>query len=343
MNVRLASRPAPPGSYSGRTHAPRPQNPRPADARRHGFGFVQYPCHFPRLDAGIAGVVGRHRGRADHADRADRDENVAVAGRAQLVDHGIDPPDVVGEHRAPAQPHPERRPRQRPDLRRPGTRRVDGDGAVHVERVTAAQIAQRRADDPPVLLAECFDAVISQEAGAPGRLRAFLERVQQIPRVACAVRHFVDRFELRVERPLAPPRLAERDFARLDADRRAARQPLIDVGLIVARTQHEIAAGRLNRLRRNSAHDAVLVDTLERAFRVAHGVAPARMQQPVIAPARPGSEVAHVGEDHAHAAQRQIPGDAAARRPPADHQYVRFHDYADHAEAKSSYTGVIVT
>ena len=142
--------------------------------------------------------------------------------------------------------------------------------------------------------------------------------MEQVPRVAGAVGDFVDRFEFGVERRFAFERSLSETALRLDADGGAAREPLIDVGLIVAGAEHEKAAGRLNRLRRDPPHDLVLVDALFGALGVADGVAPAGVQQPVIAPAGPGGEVAHLGEDDANTTQRQIPRQPRAGRAAAD-------------------------
>ncbi len=71
-------------------------------------------------------------------------------------------------------------------------------------------------------------------------------------------------------------------------------------------------------MRRDLADDTVFVNALFGAFGVAHGVAPAGMQQAVITSARASRQIAHLGEHDAHAAQRQIPRDAAAGRPAAN-------------------------
>ncbi len=108
------------------------------------------------------------------------------------------------------------------------------------------------------------------------------------------------------------------DLLGLDAARAASRQPLVGVGRVVVRRRDEEAAGVLDGVRHDPAQDAVLVDALARRFGVAHGVAPAGVQQPVVAAGRAVGQIAPLDQRHAQPAQRQVQRGPAARRAAAD-------------------------
>ena len=97
--------------------------------------------------------------------------------------------------------------------------------------------------------------------------------------------------------------------------------------VVVGRGEEE-AAGVLDGVRHDLAQDAVLFDALARRLRVVHRIAPARMQQAVVAPRRAVGQVGALDQRHPQAAQCQVQGRPAAGRAAADHQDIVFLGHA---------------
>ena len=67
-----------------------------------------------------------------------------------------------------------------------------------------------------------------------------------------------------------------------------------------------------------------------RRLRIAHGIAPARVQQAVIAPRRAVGQIGPLDQRHPQPAQRQVERRPAAGGAAADHQDVEFLGHCVH-------------
>ncbi len=220
---------------------------------------------------------------------------------------------------------------QRCDGFRPRPGRVDRRLTADARRLAGAHIDDIDAGQTSLFDVETLCAVVGQELRSCP-LGTILQRVQQIPRVAGAIGDFVDCDQLGIEGAFALARFGDRDLVRGDAHVLAASQPLVDIALVVTGAENEVAAGILQHVGRDLAQQQILVDALFGAFRVPHGVAAAAVQQAVIAPARACSQVTHLDQDHAQAAQSGVPGDAAAGGTAANDDQIgferSFHEFA---------------
>ena len=104
---------------------------------------------------------------------------------------------------------------------------------------------------------------------------------------------------------------------------------------IVVRGGDEEAAGVLDGVRHDPAQDAVLFDALARGLGVAHRVAAARVQQPVVAAGSAVGQIVALDQRDPQPAERQVQRRAATRRAAADHEDIVFlvHIAPDDREA----------
>jgi len=93
-------------------------------------------------------------------------------------------------------------------------------------------------------------------------------------------------------------------------------------GTRIVRRRDEIAAGVLDAGGRDPAQYLVLGDALARRGRVLDDVAAARMEQPVVAPARAAAEVALLDEERVQASPGEIAKETRARGSAADDEGV---------------------
>ena len=132
-----------------RPHAgPHPQRARPAETGHEPLAVVEHLVDLVLGDRQLVGVGGADVGRADHAHRADRDEDVAVRGHDQPVDHRVHQAVVHGDHDplaggdvdALAAGHLR-------DLGDPGPGGVEDEAGLDVDLLAGQLVAQARAAD----------------------------------------------------------------------------------------------------------------------------------------------------------------------------------------------------
>ena len=125
-----------------------------------------------------------------------------------------------------------------------------------------------------------------------------------------------------VQQRLGGEQLGERHGLGLDARRGACGWKAVEVVVRVVRGGDEVAAGELQRGRRDPPQDRVLGRAVARRQRIALDVAAAGVEEAVVAAARARREVAALDEERPHAAHRQVAQDAGAGRAPADDEDV---------------------
>ena len=296
---------------------PGPQRAHLAEAGHHLLALFQQLAHFPALDAGVVRVGHVDRGRADDGHGADRHQDVAVAGRVAAVDDGVD--EAVGhrDHRALAGAHGDRAAGHAGDLPGPRARGVDDQRGGQVALVARAPVAHGCAGHLAARDRQADDLVVGEHRAALG-LDGRAERSQHVEGVGRGIRDAEGAGDGRVERRLFLEHLRDADLRGLDVAFAAGVDPLVRVGRVVVGGRDEEAAGVLDGVRHDPAQDAVLLDALARRFRVAHGVASARMQQPVVAARRAVGQIGPLDQRHPQPAQRQVERGPAARRAAAD-------------------------
>jgi len=298
---------------------PGAQRPRAPEAGDQRLAFVQHLAHFPGFDPVVIRAGDGHRCRADHADRAHRHQDVAVIRRAQAVDDRVDPADVHGNHHAPAPADAQIVPGQRRDLARPGAAGVEHPAGIHNDS-RSVRAAQRR-PHPIRGIGQAGHPVIEQEARAEA-LRRAAEGMAEVKAIDRPIRHEEGADQVRPQGRLPAPQGGDGDPGRFDAGSRAGGYPLIGVIRGILRRGNKDAARVFHNAGGDPAQDAVFGNAFAGRFGVAHGIAPAGVQQPVKAAGSPGGQVAPVGQDHAQPATGQIVGGAHAGRPAADHQRI---------------------
>ena len=102
----------------------------------------------------------------------------------------------------------------------------------------------------------------------------------------------------------------------------AARHKAIGVALVVGGCYHKQAASIFQTVRHDPAQHFIFVRALGGRLRVFHHVAPAAVQQAVVAPAGAVGQVALFHQHRAHAAQRQVAQHAHASGAAANHQNI---------------------
>ena len=132
------------------------------------------------------------------------------------------------------------------------------------------------------------------------------------------IRHAEAAPDLRVEQRLFFEHLRQRHLFHRDAGLLAACHEALGVSGVVFRGEDEEAAGIFDALRHDAAQDAVLFDALMGRLRVFDRIAPAGVQQAVVAPAGAVAQVAPFDQHGLEAAHRQVARQAGARRAAAD-------------------------
>ncbi len=191
---------------------------------------------------------------------------------------------------------------------------------VDMHILAGAQIFADRACHA-LLALDRFDIMVGQHLRAmlPGVLGV---RARRQERVGRSVADGEGAADARVEQRLALERLAHGDLADRHLGILAALEEALGVGLIVGGGDDEKTAGVLEAVRHDPAQDLVLDGALGGRLRVLDDIAPAAVQQPVVAPAGAVGQVALLHQHGADAAQRQVAQDAHARRAAADDQHI---------------------
>ena len=165
--------------------------------------------------------------------------------------------------------------------------------------------------------------VVGKDVRLAAPLGAARKRPHGLPRVDAGVGHPERARDPAVQARLLLERCVRLDLLAVDAGGAAALGEAIGVVRVVVRRRHEQPARVLDAVRDDPAQDPVLDDALLGRLGVLDHVAPARVQQPVEAPARALAQVEPVREHHPQPAQRGVPGHAGARRAAADHEHIR--------------------
>ena len=169
-----------------RPHAHRPRrggSPARASRRRRACG--RPPSLMDRV---VIGVVGVLVGRADDADGADGDEDVAVGRHLAAVDDRVHQPVVHRDHDPAARQDADALDaRHLGDVPRPRARRVDGDARLDVGLLARAPVAHARARDFVAVAVHGDRRVVGQHARA-ALLRAARHRPDRLPHVDAARR-----------------------------------------------------------------------------------------------------------------------------------------------------------
>ena len=129
-------------------------------------------------DRVVVGVVGVLVGRADHADGADGDEDVAVGRHLAAVDDRVHQPVVHRDHDPAARQDADALDAGHVgDVPGPRAGRVDGDARLHVGLLARARVAQARARDLVAVAVHGDGRVVGQHARA-----ALLRAARHAPR-----------------------------------------------------------------------------------------------------------------------------------------------------------------
>ena len=315
------------GVLEERAHAgPDAQRPRLLEAGHEALALLEHRVDLVLVDRVVVGVLGVDVGRADDADGADRDDDVAVGGHRAAVDDRVHQPVVHRDHDPPAREDADALDAGHlRDAPGPRAGSVDRDARLDVGLLAGALVAQARARDLVAVAVDGDRPVIGEHAGA-ALLRAARHRPDQLPHLDVAIGHAEDARDPRVQARLLAQRLRRIDLLARHAGRPAALGEAIRVRGVVERGGDEEAAGVLDAVGGDLAHDHVLGDALLRRVRVLDRVAPARVQQPVEAPARALGQVGAVGEDDVEAAQGGVPRHAGAGGAAADDEDVGAED-----------------
>ena len=198
---------------------------------------------------------------------------------------------------------------------------VDRDARLYVGLLAGALVAQARARDLVAVAVDGDRPVIGEHPGA-ALLRAARHRPHHLPHLDVAIGYPEDARDLGVQARLLAQCQRRIDLLTRHAGGAAALGEAVRVRRVVERGRDEEAAGVLDAVGSDLAQDHVLADALLRRVRVLDGVAPARMQQPVEAPARAFGQVGAVDEDDVEAAQGGVPRHAGAGGAAADDEDV---------------------
>ncbi len=143
--------------------------------------------------------------------------------------------------------------------------------------------------------------------------------------VGGAIGHGEDAADTAVEHRLATERFFEREFLARDADLETGGLKALRIVAFVFGRDDKHTARIFDAVRMRAPQDTVFFDALDGALRVLDDIAPARVQQTVVAAGGAVREVALFHEHHAEAAQRSIPGHAGARGAAADNEDIRLY------------------
>ena len=125
---------------------PDPHRPGPAETGDELLAVLEHRVDLVLGHGLVVGIGGLDVGGPDHADRADRDQDVAVGGHLAAVDHRVHQPVVHRDHDSPARVDVDALdPGQVGDTAGPGARGVHGHARPDVHLVAAANVAQLRA------------------------------------------------------------------------------------------------------------------------------------------------------------------------------------------------------
>ena len=121
--------------------------------------------------------------------------------------------------------------------------------------------------------------------------------------IGCGVGHFEDAADAWVEHRLAAQCFLDREFVAGNASGCTGNYELFrEIRPLIFGCDHEKATGVFDAVGVRLAQDAILVDTLLGAARVFDHIAPAAVDEPVIAPGGAMGEVALFNEDRLKAA-----------------------------------------
>ena len=272
------------------------------EPRNELLAVVEHRVDLVLKHAVVVGVVGVHVGRADHAHRPDRNDDVAVGGHLAAVDHRVHQPVVHRDHDPPARhdvdPLDSRHLR---DASGPCAGSADRDPRVDVDLLAGEVVAQTRTADV-IAVAMDRDRLVVGEHPRAALARSRGQRPDQKPRVDAAVRH--------AERPRdagIQPRLLTAGLRRIDllaGDARIAAPLGEAVGVVgvVERRRDEEPAGVLDAGRGDPSDDPVLVSALLGGVGILDRVTAAGMHEPVKSSARARGEIAAIGKHHIEAA-----------------------------------------
>ena len=189
------------------------------------------------------------------------------------------------------------------------------------QTLAGAAIFQDRASDPIALAEQAGHPLIGQ-CLAPILARRGDVDADAEERVGRAIGDGEGAADPGIEARLAAQRLADWDLFARHAVLMAGGDETLGIVRRVPGGDDEQSAGILDAARQDPAQDRVLGRAVPRGDRVFRHVAPAGMEQAVIAPGRAAGEVAALDQDRAEAAHRQVAQDARAGHPAADHQHI---------------------
>ncbi|OPZ59024.1 MAG: hypothetical protein BWY87_01199 [Deltaproteobacteria bacterium ADurb.Bin510] len=299
-----------------------------AEDRQHLGGFTADQVDLAGLNPDLVGIAAGDRGGAGQADGLVGHDDVAVRGRPQTVDHQVGQT-VVGDHQAAlAEAHGHVVAGQLGDLAAPGAGGVDDHAGVDLLDLAAELVLGLDAHQPALLADELDDLVMDQDLaaaflGADGVEHAESEGVDR------GVRHEHGLFQRRVQVGHQLEGLGRREHLGRDADRGAALEELVTVGLGVARQPDEEALGFFHALTADSPEDLVFRDALVGGFLVVDHVAAARVQQAMAGAGGSSREVVLFDQAVVDASQAEIARQAAAGRAAADDDDVCLEHYAN--------------
>ena len=151
---------------------PDAQRARLAEARDQPLAVVEHLVDLLLRDRDLVRVGGADVGRADHADGADRDEDVAVGRHRAAVDHRVHEPVVHRDHDPLAGDHADvLDPGHVDDLRRPRARGVEHEAGLDVEVLAGLLVAHARARDRVARPVQVDHAVVREDRGRRARPR----------------------------------------------------------------------------------------------------------------------------------------------------------------------------
>ena len=134
----------------------------------------------------VVGILGVHVGRADHADGADRNDDVAVGGHLTAVDHRVHQPVVHRDHDPPARQHVDPLdPGHLRDPPGPCAGGADRDPRLDVDLLAGEVVAQARAAHVVALAMDRDRLVVRQHPRA-----VLLRALAPAPRRAATCRRW---------------------------------------------------------------------------------------------------------------------------------------------------------
>ena len=292
-----------------------------AEAGDEGLARVEHLLDFVAFDDEVVRVLGAHVRGADDRDGVDGDEDVAVGGVDEAVDHGVDQPVVHRDHDAPPRDDFDvPLPGELGDLAGPRARRVD-DGPAFDVHILVEFV--RVADDPgdgAVADLDPRDAVVGQDFRAVGH-----GGLRRAPHHAPAVdRAVLDRDgaeDRRVEAGLPAQGLGDGDLLEGHTGLGRARYEPGGVVLVVAVDGDEQAAGAFDGVGVDAFEDGVLLCAFGGRVRIGDDVPASGVEKAVISAGRPLCEIDALDENRAQAAHCGISDHADACGAPAyDHE-----------------------